>query len=328
MSHQRRADGARWDPIAVRTVCFAFFVGLTAVIFWNSLIRLVELSRQYEHYSHIVLIPLISGWLLLVERKTIFAGVRTHWSAGVAAVLGGGLLYWVGHRYFTSASDNDRVSIAIFSVVVVWAGGFALCYGVGALRRGLFPGLFLLLMVPVPDVVLGRAVSWLQTGSAEVSYALFQLVGVPVYRTGFLFALPRVTIEIAQECSGIRSSLALLVVSLLAGHLLLRSPWTKAALTVASLPLLVVKNGIRIVTLTLLSIHVDPEFLTGRLHHRGGLVFFLPILGLLALVLRSLQRLEGRGVNAADRTSGRERTRLPSVAGDHPEVAVELARRD
>jgi exosortase len=322
--------------MVARTVSFALFLGLTAAIFWTSLTRLVEFSLEYEHYSHIVVIPLISGWLLVIRRTSIFADVRTHWSAGLALIVAGTLLFGLGSQYLASASENDRLAAAILAVVAVCAGGFVLCYGVRPLRRGLFAVSFLLLMVPLPDAVLSRAVSWLQTGSAEVADAVFQALGVPVYRTGFLFALPGVTIEIAQECSGIRSSLALLVVSLLAGHLLLRSAWTKAALTLASLPLLVVKNGLRIVTLTLLSIHVDPQFLTGSLHQRGGILFFLPILGLLALVLRSLQRLERRGViGAANRISGREHirgrnratTNLPSAAGDNAEIAVELTRR-
>jgi len=107
-----------------------------------------------------------------------------------------------------------------------------------------------------------------------------------------LFALLGVTIEIAKQCSGIRSSLALVIASLLAGYLLLRSPWRKAALALATLPLLVVKNGIRIVSLSLLSIYVDPTFLTGRLHQEGGVVFFLLALVMMAPVLLFLQRSE------------------------------------
>ena len=158
----------------------------------------------------------------------------------------------------------------------------------------MFPLLFLFLMAPIPDVLLNRVIVWLQQGSAEVSYAVFQLVGVPVFRTGFVFALPGVTIEIARECSGIRSSLALLITSLLAGHLFLRSAWTKAVFTLAAIPLLIVKNGIRIVTLSLLSIYVDPSFLTGNLHHQGGILFFLLALVILLPLLWLLQQHERR----------------------------------
>jgi len=277
-----------------RTVCFGLFVCTTLVIFRAPLTRLVHFSLENEHYSHIILIPVISGWLFLTARKTIFARVQARLAAGITMVLAGGLLYGLGHRYLTSASANDRLSSDMVSVVVVWAGGFVLCYGLGALRRASFPMLVLALMVPLPDVVVNHAVLWLQTGSAEVSSAVFQLLGVPIYRTGFLFALPGVTIEVAKECSGIRSSLALLIVSLLSGHLFLRTAWTKVALTMVSLPLLVIKNGIRIVTLTLLAIYVDPSYLAGNLHYRGGILFFLVAVGLLMLIVRSLQHLEQR----------------------------------
>jgi exosortase len=104
-----------------------------------------------------------------------------------------------------------------------------------------------------------------------------------------------VTIEVAQECSGIRSSLVLLGVSLVASHWFLRSAWTKAILILVTVPLAIAKNGMRIVTLSLLSVYVDPGFLTGRLHHQGGIVFFSVALVLLVSMLLVLKRSEGEG---------------------------------
>jgi exosortase/archaeosortase family protein len=68
-----------------------------------------------------------------------------------------------------------------------------------------------------------------------------------------------------------------------------------------SLPLSVLKNGIRIATLTLLSIHVDPSFLTGNLHHQGGFVFFLLALLILLPVFLWLERSDKprKSVNSA-----------------------------
>ncbi len=276
----------------VRSVCFGLLGGLTLAAFWAPLTTLIRFSLQEEHYSHIILIPLIGASLLVLERKKIFFHVETRWRAGLGLLAAGALVYSLGQRYSAAASENDQLSIATFAVVVIWVGGFVLCYGLRAFRAGLFPVLFLFLMVPIPDFFLNHAIVWLQRGSAEVSSALFELVGVPVFRTGFTFALPGVTIEVAEECSGIRSSLALLIMSLLAGHLFLRSARTKAGLIMATLPLLMVKNGIRIVTLSLLSIYADPGFLTGSLHSRGGILFFLLALLLLVPLLRVLQRSE------------------------------------
>ncbi len=278
-----------------RGVCFTLLVGLTLVVFRTPLSLLLHVAMEREEYSHIVLIPLISVFLLVLDRKRVFAVVGSAWGSGIALLVAGGLLYALGRRYAAPPTENDRLAIAILSLVLIWMGGFLLCYGVRAFRGGLFGLLLLILIVPIPDAVLERVILWLQMGSTEVSYAMFEALSVPVYRTGFVFALPGVTIEVAKECSGIRSSLALLITTLLAGHLFLRSGWGKAALMLAALPLLVVKNGIRIVTLSLLSIYVDPSFLTGRLHQEGGIVFFLLALVILSPVLLWLQKSERIG---------------------------------
>jgi exosortase len=281
------------DPTRARTACFVLLVSLTLAAFWTPLSTLIRFSFVKEEYSHILLLPLVSAALLVLERRRIFSHVETRWAVGSALLLAGVLIYWFGRRHAAAASQNDQLAIAIFSVVIIWVGCFILCYGLRAFRAGLFPVLFLFLMVPIPDVLLDRVIVWLQVASAEVSYAAFLLVGVPIFRTGFVFELPGVSIEVARECSGIRSSLAMLITSLIAGHLFLRSGWTKAVLALATLPLLVVKNGIRIVSLTLLSIYVDQGFLTGRLHRSGGMLFFLIALIILVPVLRLLQKSEG-----------------------------------
>jgi exosortase len=275
-----------------RHISFGLIVALTSAVFWDTLTALLRFAFREEQYSHIVLIPLISAWLFYLERSKIFIRVATQWPAGSALVSAGALSYWLGQRYSVSFSENDRFAVSAFALVLVWIAAFVLSYGLQASRAALFPLLFLFLIVPLPDIFLARAIHWLQIGSAEVTHALFQWLQVPVFRTGLVFALPGVTIEIAEECSGIRSSLALFITSLLAGHLLLRSPWGKAMLILAALPLLVLKNGIRIVTLSLLAIYVDPSFLAGPVHRQGGVLFLLLVLAILAPVLLAIRRLE------------------------------------
>ena len=103
---------------------------------------------------------------------------------------------------------------------------------------------------------------------------IFDVAGVPALRDGFIFHLAHLSIEVAKECSGIRSSLALLILALLVGHLFLRTFWKQALFVIVGLVIMIVKNGIRIATLTILAQYVDSGFLYGRLHHEGGVVFF------------------------------------------------------
>ena len=275
-----------------RTTCLAVFLLGTVLLYWAPLAALARLAWTQEHYSHVLVVPLISAVLFVLERKRIFAVIGTSWPAGLALLGVGAALYAASRRFAGALSANDTLVVVILSAVVVGVAGIALCFGVGALRRGLFPAAFLLLMVPLPDVVLETVVRALQLGTAEVSEILFQLSGVAFLRSGLDFELPGLIVEVAEECSGIRSSMALVLTNLLAGHLFLRSIWAKVVLTLVTIPLLVIKNAIRIVTLSLLSIHVDPGFLTGHLHRRGGAVFFAIALALLGVVLVSLQKAE------------------------------------
>jgi exosortase len=275
-----------------RTICFGLLFGLTLAVFSTHLLRLVRFGLQADQYSHIMLVPLISAALFLMERERIFSHVETRWGMGLGLLFAGIVFNWIGFRHSASLSENDRLAIAIFSLVVIFIGEFVLCYGARALRTSLFPVLFLFLMVPIPDFLLDRVIYWLQTWSADASYAVFELVGVPVLRTGLFFSLPGFTVEVAKECSGIRSSLVLLITSLLAGHLFLRSAWTKTVLTLVTVPLFIIKNTIRIVTISLLSAYVDPSFLTGSLHRQGGPLFFSLALVILAPIVWLLKKSE------------------------------------
>jgi exosortase len=157
-----------------------------------------------------------------------------------------------------------------------------------------FPLLFLLFMVPIPELILGPIVRFLQAGSAEVSYWMFRSVGVPIFRDGFLFTLPGLTIEVAEQCSGIHSGISLFLVAILAGHTFLKSGWRKLALVAAAVPITIAKNGLRIVTLGLVGAYVDRQVLSGPLHKAGGIPFFGVALVMLAVALWTLRRGDSR----------------------------------
>jgi len=127
-----------------------------------------------------------------------------------------------------------------------------------------------------------------------MTYALFKLFGVPVLWRHFKFLLPGVEIEIAQECSGIRSSSALFITSILAGYMFLQSNWRRAVFSIFTIPVVIFKNAVRIVTISYLGVYVDPRFLHGKLHQYGGVPFSLVSLAILVPVMLALQKSENR----------------------------------
>jgi exosortase len=163
----------------------------------------------------------------------------------------------------------------MFAIVLSGVGSFVLCFGHEAARRVLFSLLLLFGLVPLPVVAMSYIVALLQEGSAWCAHALFAAFGVPVVQHGVVLAIPNLTIQIAQECSSIRSSSLLLVTAIISAKVLLRSPWHRILIIALAVLLSVVKNGLRIFTIAILGTKVDPAYLTGNFHRQGGIIFFI-----------------------------------------------------
>jgi exosortase len=269
-----------------RWVWFSGWIFLSSLFFVRPLIALIRVSLSNDDVSYIVLIPFLSAAVLFIERRKVF------FELSVDKALGGCILTLGVFTAVAARLLGGVLSVYILSLVLLWLAGFALFFGRAASKAAQFSLLFLFLMVPPPNIVLDRIIYLLQAGSTWITAGLFDLFHVPALREGFVFHLARVDIEIAKECSGIRSSMSLLILALLVTHFALKSFWKKALFLACGLFMMILKNGIRIATLTLLAMYVDPGFLYGRLHHQGGVVFFLIGLVLLLPVLLFLQRSE------------------------------------
>jgi exosortase C (VPDSG-CTERM-specific) len=149
--------------------------------------------------------------------------------------------------------------------------------------------------------------SFFQRGSADAADLLFKMSGMPVLRQGTGFHLPGFALEVAPQCSGIHSSLVLFITSWLAGYLFLKSPWRRAALALAVIPLALARNGLRIVTIGQLCVHVSPDMIHSPIHHHGGPLFFALSLIPFFLLLHLFRRSESKDrpkANAAAETQG------------------------
>lgn len=263
---------------------------LSLLVFRQLFQSLGSLSFHDELASHVLLIPLISGFLIYLERNHIFRAPRYCPALGIPLLIAA-LGLWLGLKVALSGLANtDRLSACTPLIVLVWISAFILFYGTTSFKAAVFPLLFLFLMSPLPVTVSAHLVSILQRGSAEACYALFRLIGVPVLRNGFRFGLPGVEIEVAEQCSGIHSGLSLFIAGLLAEYVLLRGAWKKACFTLCIFPIAIFKNAVRIVAIAWLGIHVDPEFFHGPLHRQGGLPFSFLALALMAVLLWVLRR--------------------------------------
>lgn len=283
-------DSAR--QMSQRNYLFLIFNIIIFTISYPSIKDLAISSFHNELYSHIIIIPVISGYFVYLRRQEIFLNSGYSFSTGAIIIMFGSMLYLIGMNQGNSLSQNDYLSLLTLSMVIIWIGGFVLFYGYEGFRAAAFPLIFLFFMIPLPDLIMERIISFLIWGSTEVTHVFFKLTGIPVWREGFVFHLPGLSIEVAEQCSGIRSSIALLITGILAGRIFINTASRKLILILSILPIAIFKNGIRIVTLSLLSIYVDGSFINGPLHKRGGVFFFLIAIALLGTALWFLRSSE------------------------------------
>src|SRR5206468_2009817 len=170
------------------------------------------------------------------------------------------------------------------SLLLLIAGLIVYFRGWRFFRAILFPWAFLVLMIPVPAIIFNQITFPLQLLASRVAAGVLPWVGVPVLREGNVINLPAMPLEVADACSGIRSLLSLTCLAIMYGYLLERRASIRVILAVASIPIAVAANGLRIVGTGLLVQYWDPDKAEGFFHaFSGWLIFVVSLLMLFAL---------------------------------------------
>ena len=283
------------SSMGVRQFSFLLFCGAGVVLFHNPVTQILRSASHNELYSHIALIPFISVYFFLMGWKRFFAEVKWDLKKGMPLLVFAVLLQWSVGYFNVELNENDFLSLMMAGLFVWIIGSFLSIFGVPSTKRAAFPLFFLAFIIPLPTFILDPLVRFLQLGSAEAAHYIFQLTGIPVFREGIEFSLPGLNIEVAKQCSGIRSGIALFITAIFVGKLFLEKGSSRIVLALCVFPIAMVKNGMRVVTLSLLAIYVDQGFIGGSsLHRSGGLPFFVLALLFLVPVLWGLRKVEKR----------------------------------
>ncbi len=183
-----------------------------------------------DSFSQILIVPFVSLFFIYDSRETIFSEVSVGWVVGSALIIPGLIFLFAARLNVWSLGLTNQGALFVFGIALFWLGAFGFFFGTRAFQRARFPLMFLLFGVPIPEPILSQIIRFLQKESADAAGVFFRLAGIPNLRQDLVFVLPGVSIRVAEECSGIRSSLALLITTVLAGHLFLKSMWKKFVL--------------------------------------------------------------------------------------------------
>jgi exosortase len=272
------------SPASFRRPLFLFAVStcILCALFCLPLLEWVQFAFSKQRETYLVLVPVITLYLIRTHRHELKIEFNRSFALSLIPVVTGIISLCL---LTVASAPVNRLAIQIFSLLCFIIAAAFLFLGAFIVRQIAFPIAFLIFSVPVPTVAVDYMEIFLQYTSAEAAYWLMSLINIPMIRDGVNFRLPNMFIQVAQECSGYNSTFALFIVSLVAGYMFLKSKSKRTILSVAVVPLAILRNGFRVATLSALCVFNDPEWINSPLHHSGGPIFFslslIPFLGLL-----------------------------------------------
>lgn len=255
---------------------------LLIALYYRIGIKLVSDWYNIPDYSHGFLVPLFSIFLLWDNRKKIAATrIQPSW-AGLPLVVFGLLILIFG--VYGVDLFTSRVSFVILLSGLVWT-----FLGSAMLRQLRFPVLVLLLAIPFPAIIFNQITFPLQLLASKLASSILPLLGVPTLQEGNVIQLPVMKLEVAEACSGIRSLMSLFTLAVFYGYFLERTTRRRLILALASIPIAVAANAIRIVGTGLCVQYWDPTKALGFFHEFSGWVIFVISLGCLYLIHRLMR---------------------------------------
>jgi exosortase len=274
------------NPWSSRNFRFAWgsvLIGaLVVAVYLRVLAKLVTDWWQIPDSSHGFLVPIFAAYMVLAERKTLLKTKTAPTWNGVAVVALGLVVLLLG--VYGAELFLSRVSL------VILLAGFVLSFGGWQLLKDLrFPLLVLILAIPIPAIIFNEITLPLQMLASKLASALLTLFGVPVLREGNVIQLSAMKLEVAEACSGIRSLVSLFTLAIFYGYFLEKSFLRRAILALASIPIAIAANAVRIFGTGLCVQYWDPDKAIGFFHEFSGWAMFLVSLGCLFIVHRAMR---------------------------------------
>ncbi len=291
------ADGQpnTFKPLVLHRPSLSSFLLLAIVLLvsaWPFTDALEWLWRWWltsAEYSHGILIPVISAFLIWNRRDLLEELPLVGSWVGVAIIIFAAFVYWIGRLATLHIVDNVGYWFLLLGVSVAFLGrkGFGLVIA---------PIFLLLLAIPLPVFFLNNLSSTLQSWSSNIGVLVIRAFGTTVLLQGNVIDLGVYKLEVAEACSGLRYLFPLLTLGALMGYLYQGAFWKRVVIALSSLPLTLITNSLRIGSIGLLVDHFGPAWAEGAIHDFQGWAMFMLTGALMFWLLVRLHRLNGNTV--------------------------------
>jgi len=258
----------RLTPYRTRLLQSAIIVACFILLYFNVLQGLVSDWLHLADFSHGFLIPIVSFYFVYERRKELSALNRSSNWTGLPLLLFGIVLVLLGNlatEYFTMR----------FSILVVFGGVILFLLGKEFFKTLLFPLVFLIFMIPIPSVLMDRITFPMQIFASKVAASSLYLIGIPALREGNIILLANTSLEVAEACSGIRSLLSLLALSVVFAYFSQKTTLKRVLLILSTFPIAIIANAARVTGTGILADHYGDKVAQGFFHGFSGWFLFV-----------------------------------------------------
>ena len=255
---------------------------LAAVMYAPLFSSLYSMRWDSVDYTHAYFILPISLWLTWRKRreiKKIFqqagSGKRNLFSL---------FILFLGLLMFIFGWRQNYIFIQALSLIPFLFGLTGYLYGINMVKTLSFPILYLLLLVPPPFGILDSITLPMRHGISVATEAILKLLGYPISREGLLLTIGYNDIFMGQPCSGFRSLITMFSLVLVYVYISKGNMTKKLILTSFIVPMALLGNLVRVITLCLITFYFGEEVGQGFFHNFSGIVIFIiTLLGLMGV---------------------------------------------
>lgn len=270
------------QPPQDRTVvALALCVGAFGWLYSHTFSKLVHDWATDGNYSHGFLIIPLAGYLAWERRATLASLVVRPSNIGLGLIAASLMVLIAG----TLGAELFLTRVSILGVL---AGVILFAAGWSHLRALTFPLAFLLLMIPIPAIIFNQVAFPLQLLASQFGTQMLSVAGIPVLREGNVIVLAKTSLEVAEACSGIRSLISLLTLGIVLGYFTDRRMWVRSTVAIATVPIAIVTNGLRVAGTGVAAHYYGPQAAEGFFHAFSGWLMFVVALLLVFAVQRTV----------------------------------------
>jgi exosortase A len=258
----------RLTPIRTMLLKSAIILACLVLLYFRVVQGLVSDWLHLPDFSHGFLIPIVSLYFVYEKRKELSVLNRSSNWIGLPLLLFGIMLLLLGNlatEYFTMR----------FSILVVFGGIILFLLGKGYFKTLLFPLVFLIFMIPIPSILMGSITFPMQLFASKVAAKFLYLIGIPVLREGNIILLANTSLEVAEACSGIRSLISLLALSVVFAYFSQKTTLKRVVLVLSTFPIAIVANAARVTGTGILAHHYGDRVAQGFFHGFSGWILFV-----------------------------------------------------